>query len=468
MHLSSFCRLAAALGVITLATLAGATAAEAQRGDLEKIIQRRVLPNGLEVIVVENHGVPLATVEIDVRNGSFTQTPEYAGLAHLYEHMFFKANRAFPEPDDFIQRLGDIGAVFNGTTSEERVNYYVTVTADRLGDAVNLLSAALRTPLFRQDELERERVVVLGEYDRNESNPGFRLTQAVDQKLWTDAISRKNTIGDRRVIQTTTPEKMREIQRRYYVPNNTALIVTGDVKPAEVFAIAERYLGSWERGPDPFVENPVPPVKPLTKNEAVIVEEPIGAVLVIMQWHGPSVGKDPDATYAADVFSDLVNQPGSRFHQRLIDSGLFQSLGVNYYTLNHVGPISIIGQTTAQQLKPALAALEAEIGRFSDADYFTRAELESVKAQRIVSSAFGRERASSFAQTVGFWWSVASLEYYMGYVDNMASQTAADLKSYVDRYIVGKPRVTGVLISPQDRRAIGLTEAQLLGARIVP
>ena len=466
MFRSSIRRRSAALATGLLTTFA--SIADAQRSDLEKIIQRRVLANGLEVIVVENHGVPLATVEIDVRNGSFTQTPEYAGLAHLYEHMFFKANRAYPEPDEFIQRLGDVGAVFNGTTSEERVNYYMTVTADKLGDAVNLLSSALRTPLFRQDELERERVVVLGEYDRNESSPGFRLSRAVDAKLWTDAGSRKNTIGDRKVIETTTPEKMREIQRRYYIPNNTALIVTGDVKPADVFALAERHLGSWERGPDPFVENPIPPIKPLTKHEAVIVEEPIGAVLVIMQWHGPSVGKDPGATYAADVFSDLVNQPGSGFHQRLIDSGLFQSLGVNYYTLNHVGPISIIGQTTAPMLKQALAALEAEITRFSDPAYFTRAELEAVKTQRIVSSAFGRERASSFAQTIGFWWSVASLEYYMGYVDNMASQTATDLKSYVDRYIVGKPRVTGVLISPQDRRSIGLTEAQLLGGKVTP
>src|SRR5688500_7418893 len=467
MLLSPIRRLAAALTLGTLAVLGATSPAHAQRADLEKIIQRRVLANGLEVIVVENHGVPLATVEVDVRNGSFTQTPDYAGLAHMYEHMFFKANRAFPEPDDFIGQLGRIGAVFNGTTSEERVNYYMTVSADRMADAVRLLSAALRTPLFRKDELERERVVVLGEYDRNESSPGFRLSRAVDEKLWTDAGSRKNTIGDRKVIETTTPEKMREIQRLYYVPNNTALIVTGDVKPADVFALAERHLGSWERGADPFVENPVPPIKPLTKNEAVIVEEPIGAVLVIMQWHGPSVGKDPGATYAADVFSDLVNQPGSGFHQRLIDSGLFQSVAINYYTLNHVGPISIVGQTTPQMLTRALAALEAEIARFSDPNYFTKAELDAVKTQRIVSSAFGRERASSFAQTIGFWWSVASLEYYMGYVDNMASQTAADLKSYADRYIVGKPRVTGVLLSPQDRRMLGLTEAQLLGPRAI-
>ena len=455
------------LALVAFALFVSAGRADGQRADLEKIIQRRVLPNGLEVIVVENHGVPLATVEVDVRNGSFTQTPDYAGLAHMYEHMFFKANRSYPDPDDFIQRLGRIGAVFNGTTSEERVNYYMTVSADRMGEAVGLLSAALREPLFRQDELERERVVVLGEYDRNESNPGFRLGRAVDAKLWTDAGSRKNTIGERDVIATTTPEKMREIQRRYYIPNNSTLIVTGDVRPDDVFAVAERHLGSWERGPDPFVAHPIPPIKPLARNEAVIVEENVGAVLVLMQWHGPSVGTDPNATYAADVFSDLVNQPGSGFHQRLIDSGLFQSVAINYYTLNHVGPITIIGQTTPQLLHRALAALESEIARFSSADYFTPQELDAVKTQRIVSSTFGRERASSFAQTIGFWWSVASLEYYMGYVDNMARQTAADLKSYADRYIVGKPRVTGVLLSPQDRRALRLTEAQLLGPRAI-
>ncbi len=446
----------------TLSALMGVPVhAGAQRADLEKIVARRILPNGLEIIVLENHGVPLATVEIDVRNGSFTQTPEYAGLAHMYEHMFFKANQTYPRPDEFIGRASELGAVFNGTTSEERVNYYLTAPSDRFDEGISLMSTALRSPLFRQEELERERVVVLGEYDRNESNPFFKLNQAVDAKLWSTAISRKNTIGDRIIIQTTTQEKMREIQSRYYVPNNTALIVTGDVVPERVFASAERHLGDWKRGPNPFEANPIPRIPPLTKNDAVIVEEPVGAVLVLIQWHGPSVGKDPAATYAADVFSDLINLPGSGFHQRLIDSGLFQSLAINYYTLNQVGPISIVGQTTPQMLRRGLAALEAEIARFNDPSYFSRAELEAVKAQRIVSSAFGRERASSLAQTIGFWWSVASLEYYLGYVDNMAKQTTMDLKSYADRYIVGKPRITGVLLSPVDRRALGLTEAQL-------
>jgi zinc protease len=252
--------------------------ADAQRTELAKIIQRKVLPNGLEVIVVENHGVPLATVEIDVKNGSFTQSPQYEGLAHMYEHMFFRADSTFPEPNQFWDRASDLGAVFNGTTAEERVNYYMTVPQEKLGDAIHLLAAALRAPLFRRDELERERQVVIGEYDRNESSPFFALSRQMDAKLYPGNFSRKDIIGDRQVILTTTPEKMRTIQKKYYVPNNSAVIVAGDVNPATVFSLVERDLGQWSRGEDPFTADPIPAIPPLQTSEGVIVEAPVGAV----------------------------------------------------------------------------------------------------------------------------------------------------------------------------------------------
>ncbi len=341
------------------------------------------------------------------------------------------------------------------------MNYYLTVSADSLTGGLKFLAAALKGPLFRQDELERERQVVIGEYDRNESSPFFRLNREMDQLLYPGNFSRKNVIGDRDVVLTTTPEKMRTIQRKYYVPNNTALIVAGDVNPASVFALAEKELGGWEKGSDPFVADPIPPIPALTHNEAVVVEAEVGAVSVFIQWQGPSVGKDPASTYAADVFSDVLNDPGSNFQQRLVDSGLLQNLGVNYYTLNHTGPITISGQTSPENLRKAIAALDAEIAKFDDPNYVDAVELEAVKAHRAVTSAFDRERASGFAHTLGFWWSVASLEYYMGYVDNMAQQKKTDLRAYARKYIVGKPRVTGVLISPSDRSAIKLSPQEL-------
>lgn len=440
----------------------------AQRAELQKFIHHRVLENGLEVIVAESHGVPLATIEFDVRNGSFTQPPGSEGLAHMYEHMFFKANAALPEPDEFIQRASEIGAVFNGTTQEERVNYYMSLPADSLESGLRLMTAALREPKFLREELEREREVVLGEYDRNESSPFFELQKRMGRLLYPGQWSRKNIIGEREVLQRVTPEQLREIQRRYYIPDNTVLIVTGDVDPARVFALANRFLGDWRRGTDPFIgSGAIPAIPPLAENSVVFVEKPVGAVTVLMQWQGPSVRQDPGATYAADVFSDALNQPGSALQRRLVDSGLFQSIGVNYYTLNQVGPITISGQTTPERLKDALRALNREVTQLADAAYITQEQLEATKAERAVSTAFGFDRPSDLAHTIGFWWSVSELEYYMGYVDNMAAQSLQDLRAYARKYIVGKPRVVGILLPPGVKERIGLTEADVL-TRIVP
>jgi zinc protease len=451
--------------IASLAPVHGKAHAQS-RAELERIIQRRVLDNGMEVVVVESHGVPIATIEINVRNGAFTQPPEYAGLAHLYEHMFFKASRGFPRPDMFIDRASELGAIFNASTREENVNYYMTLSADSLEGGMQLMASALREPLFLREELERERQVVLGEYDRNESSPFFRLSREMDRLLYPGNFSRKNTIGDRDVIATTTPEKMRAIQKLYYVPNNSVLIVAGDVDPAKVFRLAQQMFGDWARGPDPFKVAPIPSIPPIEKSQAVIVEEPVGAVTILLQWQGPSVGRDPGATYAADVFSDALNSPTSGFQRRLVDSGLWQAILVNYYTLNHVGPITISGQVAPENFRQAMAALKEEIRKFDTPGYISTAELEDVKAQRAVSSAFGIEKASSITHTIGFWWSVASLDYFMGYVDNMATQRLDDLRSYARRYIVGKPYIAGVLISPSARQRIRLTEADLLAAPV--
>jgi zinc protease len=452
----------AALGVVLAATLAAPVAASAQRADLEKFIRHTTLANGLEVIVAENHGVPLATIEIDVRNGSFTQPVGYEGLAHMYEHMFFKANGQLPEPDQFISRASELGAVFNGTTQEERVNYYMSLPADSIEGGLRLIAAALREPKFLREELERERQVVLGEYDRNEASPFFELDKVTTQLLYPGQWSRKNIIGERQVLQTVTPEKMREIQRKYYVPNNTALIVAGDVDAQRVFELAEAVFGDWQRGPDPFAADPIPPIPPLTESKGVFVEQDVGAVTILIRWQGPSVRTDPGATYAADVFSDALNQPGSTLQRRLVDTGLWQSVGVNYYTLNNAGPITISGQTTPETFREALAALYREIERLADPGYITQEQLDAVKAERAVTTAFGVDRPSEHAHTLGFWWSVAGLEYYMGYVDNMASQKLEDLRAYARKYIIGKPRIAGALLPPEVRRQLQLTERDLL------
>lgn len=467
-------RLASGIGLLlTAATLVAplpaplhaqtAATRTSHRAELERTIQRRVLTNGLEVIVAPSRGVPIATVELVVKNGAFTQPPEYAGLAHLFEHMFFKANESYPEPDAFMDRAADLGALFNATTREELVSYYLTVVNDSVEGGLRFLSAALRGAQFRDDELAREKEVVLGEYDRAESSPWFRLDETIGRQLWGSFWSRKNTIGDRTVIRNVTSAQMRTIRDLYYVPNNSVLIIAGDVDPALMFALAERVLGDWPRGADPFARSPVPVVPPLPGNRGIIVEEDVNAVTVQIQWHGPSASRDQAATFAADVYSDILNQPASRFQERLVESGLWQGVVVNYYTLNHVGPITVSGQTTPERLRDALAALHVELRATLEPGYFKDEELESTKANRAVTTAFGQERASENAHTIGFWWSVVGLDYHLRYIDEMAKQTPADLQRYARQFIIGRPHITGVMLPRGATRALNLTEAELAG-----
>ena len=451
----------AAGACLALAALAPAAARAQSRAELSRVIRRLVMNNGLEVVVVENHSVPLATVEIDVKNGSYTQPPDYAGLAHMYEHMFFKASRDYPAPDEFTQRLGELGAVFNATTQEEDVSYYMTLPSDSARTAMEAMASAVRSPLFRDDELAREKEVVLGEYDRNQSGPGFDFQQEMTRRLYPGSFSRKNVIGDREVLRTVTPEKMREIQRRYYVPNNSALVVTGDVRPDSVFAWAARYYGGWARAANPFQTNPIPPIAPLTADQGVIAAAPVSATTVLVQWQGPSVRRDRASTYAADVLSDALNTPGSRFQRRLVDSGLWQAVGANYYTLDQKGPITFSGQPAPGKAKEALEALFDEVEHLADPGYFSADELQAVKAQRTMGSAIGVEKTSSLTHTVGFWWAVADIEYFMGYNDNMAQQTPDDLRRYAATYIVGRPRVTGVLLPSGERSRFPFREQDL-------
>jgi zinc protease len=431
-------------------------------------VRDTTLSNGLQVIVVENHAVPLVTVELDVKNGAYTQTPEFEGLAHLYEHMFFKANKTIPSQERYLQRTRQLGAQWNGTTSDERVNYFLTLGVDSLRAGMQFMVDAVRYPLFLQEELVRERPVVTGEFDRNEADPFFQLNRAVDTLLWTpEYYSHKNTIGNRQVILTTTPEKMREIQHRYYVPNNSALILAGDVTPANGFRLAAEIFGDWPRGEDPFA-TPIPDPPPLAKTKAVIVEQPVEAATLVMKFDGPSVTRDPASTYAADVLSSILNKRTSALSKRLVDSGLAYFANLGYYTLAHTGPISLFLQVDpAKAVEAKRAALE-EITKMGDSTYVTQQELADAQTELGIQALYEREQTTEWAHTIGFWWSVAGLDYYRNYVPNMQRISRSDLAHYARTYLVGKPYVVGLMMSPDAFKKTRLGADALLPKELVP
>src|SRR5690349_24966594 len=249
----------------TPTTTVPATAAMPARLPEANLISK-VLSNGLEIIVLEDHSIPLCTIELAVRNGSYTEPPELNGLSHLYEHMFFKQNRAIANAEEYLRTIGQMGIAYNGTTREEVVDYYFTTTSPNLKTAMQFMKDATRYPLFDEREFSREKQVVIGEIDRNESNPFFYLSQEMNTRLFFKYPSRKNPLGNRETVGGATTEMMRLIQQRYYVPNNSALVITGDVNPQEVVKMAQEFYGDWaKREKDPFVEFPLVEHPPLPK-----------------------------------------------------------------------------------------------------------------------------------------------------------------------------------------------------------
>ena len=457
----------------------------------------KTLPNGLEVIVLQDSSVPIVTVEMAVRNGSFNEPPELNGLSHLYEHMYFKTNRAVAlfrcdlftkyqrkdllsrfgceAQNQFKSQLGDVsyindidalGYIRNGTTQEEYVNYYFNTTSGNMPTIMRLMRDAMLYPSFDEDEFKSEIQVVLGELDRQLSEPGYYLDRTLKDKLFYKYPSRKSPGGTRATVAAATTEQMRLIQSRYYIPNNTALIVTGDAEPEKVFKLAEDLFGGWKRGEDPFVKFPIVDHPPLPKSEGIIVNknaDELQNVIIQIGWQGPSIGKDDASTYAADVFSYIVEQPDSRLKRALVDSGLAVDISVHYYTQRNVGPITITLVTSPDKAKAALDALYKELAQFNDPKYFSDEELADAKNLLEAENLFRREKLSDYTHELGFWWSSTGIDYYRGYHKKLRATSREDIKRYISTYILGKPHVGVALISTADQQKVNLTEQDLIG-----
>jgi len=353
----------------------------------------------------------------------------------------------------FGQTASLLDGIYNGTTQYEEVTYFVTLPSTFLDQGMDMMAQLVRDPVFTQETLDEERPIVLNEFDRDRSDPVYRLQLQVEQQLWGERWGRKNPLGEADAISKATPRLLRDIYRRYYVPNNAAVVVSGDVTPRQVFAEAQRRFGSWNRASDPFVAHPIPPTPPLPHNIAVTLDDDVQEVTLRIEWQGPSASADRADTYAADVLGSIVNDRGSTFQRHLVDSGLFASVGLSYLTLNHVGPITLFATTTIDSLPHALEALNREISNLDQPDAFSDDELANSKRARAVDAAFELDHPTGIAHTVGYWWSIAGLEYYRTYTARMATVTRPDLRRYARRYICESPAVVGVLVPRGTRPA---------------
>jgi zinc protease len=413
---------------------------EAETGPSMQPIPSYKLSNGLEVFLIEKKSIPMATVLIAVKNGSFAENESNNGLAHLYEHMFFKANEKITSQPEFLRTLDEMGIELgpnmNAYTSTESVRYFFTLQSEYLTRGLEFMADALITPKFVQEELEKERKVVIGEFDRYEASPTDVFFQrGVFSRLFKDHYIRKNVIGTRPVILSATQEQMHEIQHRYYIPNNTALFIVGDFNESETKGAIEKYFGNWKPSDDPFKKYPIPEQTPVKKTISFIDHAPVQSVNLVAAYQGPSLTKQDQATIAFDLIAMMTGLESSPFQKELVQSGIASHASFFSWTQRYTSPLIFNLECTPEKAQKAYEVMLSLKNRMMKGGFFSEADLKTAKTSIEVSSAYDRESGQKFALSLAsIWTSTGALNYYLQYIEEMKKITMADIDRYLSEY----------------------------------
>lgn len=406
----------------------------------------RTLGNGLTVIVSRDDSSPVVTICIAVKTGSTCQTEADCGLAHFYEHMFFKGNALIPDQTAYNARMGELGIVQNGSTSDEIVRYHITLPSERLSEGLEFMYYAIATPLFEEEEMAVERSVILNEYQRDTTHPYWDYWKAREAVLHPSAPWRANGIGLPGVITSADRSVMDAFRATYYTPDNCALIIAGSVDEDSTFALAERWMSAWEYGGRSDYDD-LPMLVEISRDTTVTIPSIPGVELVSIDYAGPSLVTDPSATYAADVWGTCLEMMNGEFYRDLVTNGPFMDVSAGFYTQRYAPVISFSGTPRPGRSAEAVVALEQEIDQLLSPSYYDGYDLhaatESLRRHRLLAEETSYDVA---VESLAFWWVVGGgLGYYDTYPDSLALVTVDDVTEFLDEYVAGRPSVTFVM-----------------------
>ncbi len=284
--------------------------------------QEYALPNGLTVILAEDHRLPEVAVDVWYHVGAANQTPGKSGFAHLFEHMMFSgAKHIGPQPFRILEGIGtSAGAMANGTTDFDRTNYFEVVPADELPTALWLESDRMGFLLDTLDpkKLAVQRGVVSNERRQSYENRPYGMTELrTCDILWPKPHPYYDcVIGTIAEIQSASIGDLRDFFRRWYAPDNASIAIVGDFDPATAKQLVERYFGPLPRGP--ALVRPAAPPPHLDSVVRETLHDPVARVPRLdMVWAGVKPFAPDEA--AGDVLARILGQgKTSRLYRKLV------------------------------------------------------------------------------------------------------------------------------------------------------
>jgi zinc protease len=425
-------------------------------------LRRAVLSNGLTVFVQEMRTAPLVSVWCWYKVGSKDERRGQSGIAHFVEHMNFKGTTNIPR-DQVKGIIEQFGGSWNGYTWIDETTYLETATRDALDRMLFIESERMANGLYHGEDVDAERTVIISELQGGENDP----EQVLDVEVTAAALKAHGyhhpTIGWLSDLQAITRDDLYDFYRTWYVPNNAALVIVGDVDADDALRRAE---GAFGRIPERTLPRRLATAEPpQTGERRVRVERPGTTAYLKLAWHAPAIG-DPDfhpmlvldaaltGAKGLNLWSSFRNPPqrSTRLYRALVERGLASS--VFGALLPTEDPFLYTVSCTAAE-GASLEALESAADAAIESvrrDGLTPAEFERARHQLRARLVFESDSVTSIAHQIGYFHTIADVEAYTSLASRLAAVTPEDV-ARVARARLGRSTRTVGWFTPADGEA---------------
>jgi zinc protease len=312
--------MSAALSLPLLAVLSRPAGAQAKAGGeaFPFPVHEKTLANGLRVYVVSYDSPGLVAYYSIVRTGSRNEVePGKSGFAHFFEHMMFHGTETYPQ-DKYNAAIKAMGADSNAFTSDDLTVYHILAGKAALPKIVEIESDRFQHLTYQEPEFQKEARAVLGEYNKNASNPLEKMTEVLYDNAFTTHTYKHTTMGFVKDIESM-PNEMgysRTFFERYYRPSNVVLLIVGDADPEATFALVEKVYGGWKDGS----AQPKVPVEPAqTKEKRAEIKWPGPTLpMLLAGYHVPAFSTTNVDLPALDVLAELLFAERAPLYKRLV------------------------------------------------------------------------------------------------------------------------------------------------------
>ncbi len=433
-----------------------AFAAQAQAPSDVPRSEQFTLANGMTLIVKPDRRAPTAVHMVWVRVGAMDEVDGSTGIAHILEHMMFKGTPTVP-PGEFSRRVAALGGVENAFTAKDYTGFYQQIPSRSLESVMKLESDRFANNQWPEDEFKRELEVVKEERRlRTEDSPRSLFWEALNADTFVASPYRRPVVGWMSDLDSMTPQDARDFFKRWYVPANAVVIVAGDVDPAEVKRLADRYYGG-------IPSRPVPARKPRTEPEQVGVRRmefkaPADQSYVALTFKVPqltsfaSTPENDDALALTVLAAVLDGYSGARLDRALTQGGdrVADSAGASNGLSGRGPQVFTLDGVPAKGKTPEQVetALRAEVARVTR-EGVTETELNRVKTQWVAAEVYKRDSVMNQARELGSNWVEGfAIDADERLIERLRAVTADQVQAVAAKYF-GDDQLTVGILRPQ-------------------